>query len=88
MVVAFGFKAHSGWAALVALSEAGRRIVVTDRHRVELAGMSGGEWARQTYHATEGLLEKTASALKTQVGAPWTKDHKEAAIAAMMVLES
>ena len=55
MKIAFGFKAHSGWAALVALGEENGRLAVVDRHRVELADMSEGEWARQPYHAAEGL---------------------------------
>lgn len=55
MRISFGFKAHSGWAALVALGEAGGALVVTDRHRVELADLAGGVWARQPYHAAEGL---------------------------------
>ena len=55
MNVALGFKAHSGWAALVALGHEGRNLVVVDRRRIELADPADGEWARQPYHAAEGL---------------------------------
>jgi hypothetical protein len=65
--LAIGIKAHSGWAALVALGQAhpGRRrrqrdLVVADRHRMELADLSAGEWARQPYHAAEGLAPDRA----------------------------
>src|SRR4029453_14594462 len=54
MNVALGFKAHSGWAALVVLGQEGRDLVVTDRRRIELADPADGEWARQPYHAAEG----------------------------------
>lgn len=63
MKIAFGFKAHSGWAALVALGRDHGRIAVADRHRVELADMSEGEWARQPYHAADGLPSARAAAV-------------------------
>ena len=34
MRVAFGFKAHSGWAALVAIGENGGAFEVIDRRRI------------------------------------------------------
>jgi hypothetical protein len=52
MKVAFGMKAHSGWAALVVLGERDSDLVVADRRRIELVE---DEWARQPYHAAEGL---------------------------------
>lgn len=52
MKVAYGLKAHSGWAALVVLAESDGEFVVVDRRRVELVEE---EWARQPYHAAEEL---------------------------------
>ena len=52
MKVAYGLKAHSGWAALVALGKVEGEFVVVDRRRVELVEE---EWARQPYHAAEEL---------------------------------
>jgi hypothetical protein len=94
MDVALGFKAHSGWAAMVALGLANRSggdkpsavakaladrrslgegrsglsawlkdLVVIDRRRIELADPADGEWARQPYHAAEGLPSARAKAV-------------------------
>lgn len=52
MNVVFGFKAHSGWAALVALAKSGRDYEIVARRRVELVDE---EWAKQPYHAAEEL---------------------------------
>jgi hypothetical protein len=52
MKVVFGLKAHSGWAALVALGNDGRGFTVVDRSRLELVEE---EWAKQPYHAAEEL---------------------------------
>lgn len=60
MKVAFGFKAHSGWAALVVLGKEKNDLVVVDRRRVELVE---NEWARQPYHAAEGLKPEAAEDL-------------------------
>lgn len=60
MRVAFGFKAHSGWAALVVIGRQGHDLVVVDRSRVELVAEA---WARQPYHAAEGLQADEASNL-------------------------
>jgi len=49
---AFGFKAHSGWAALVVLGTRGGDLEVLERSRVELVEE---EWAKQPYHAAEEL---------------------------------
>jgi len=51
MRVAFGLKAHSGWAALVVLSKESGSYVVIDRRRIELVEE---RWAKQPYHAAEG----------------------------------
>ena len=57
MEVVFGLKAHSGWVALVALARNAGGFTVVDRSRVELAE---DEWAKQPYHAAEGLEPKKA----------------------------
>ena len=50
--VAFGLKAHSGWAALVVLGEDDDGLTVVDRRRIELVEE---QWAKQPYHAAEEL---------------------------------
>src|SRR5262245_15961176 len=57
MNVAFGMKAHSGWAALVVIGERDGVFVVADRRRIELVE---DEWARQPYHAAEDLKPDAA----------------------------
>jgi hypothetical protein len=57
MNVAFGMKAHSGWAALVVVGERDGGFVVADRRRIELVD---DEWARQPYHAAEDLEQDAA----------------------------
>ena len=57
MKVAFGFKAHSGWAALVVLGKQTDELAVVDRRRIELVEES---WAKQPYHAAEGLERQVA----------------------------
>jgi hypothetical protein len=52
MNVAFGMKAHSGWAALVVVGELDGGLIVADRRRIELVE---DEWAKQPYHAAEDL---------------------------------
>ena len=52
MKVAFGMKAHSGWAALVVVGTRDADFAVVDRRRIELVE---GEWAKQPYHAAEGM---------------------------------
>ena len=58
--VAFGLKAHSGWAALVVLGERDGAPVVIDRRRIELVEEA---WARQPYHAAENLKPQAAREL-------------------------
>jgi hypothetical protein len=63
MKLVLGFKAHSGWAAMVALGgtppardgNSGQRLIVFERRRVELSDPADGEWSRQPYHAAERL---------------------------------
>jgi len=55
--VAFGFNAHSGWAALVVVGRRGREYVLSGRRRVELVDEP---WAKQPYHAAEGLATEEA----------------------------
>jgi hypothetical protein len=55
MRVAFGLKAHSGWAALVALGLVRGGLEVTLRSRLELVREADAHWAKQPYHAAEGL---------------------------------
>ncbi len=52
MTVAFGMKAHSGWAALVVVGTRDSDFVVVDRRRVDLVE---DDWAKQPYHAAEDL---------------------------------
>ena len=57
MNVAFGFKAHSGWAALVTVGKQDNEFVVIDRRRIELVE---DRWAKQPYHAAEGCKPEVA----------------------------
>mgnify|MGYP001765184091 CR=1 FL=1 len=57
MKVAFGMKAHSGWAAVVVVGKQGGDAVVVDRRRIELVE---DEWAKQPYHAAEDLKPDAA----------------------------
>jgi len=52
MKVAFGMKAHSGWAALVVVGTRDDDFAVVDRRRIELVE---DEWAKQPYHAAENM---------------------------------
>ena len=55
MRIALGLKAHSGWAALVALAVRADDLEVVDRRRIELVDEADLFWAKQPYHAAEGL---------------------------------
>jgi hypothetical protein len=55
MKVAFGMKAHSGWAALVVLGTRSGELQVVDRCRMELVEKDDASWAQQPYHAAERL---------------------------------
>ena len=60
MKVALGLKAHSGWAVLVVIGSDGNELHVVDRRRIELVDEG---WAKQPYHAAEGLEQKKARVL-------------------------
>lgn len=60
MKVAFGLKAHSGWAALVAVGSAGGELRVVERRRIELVDPDDVAWAKQPYHAAHGLDSEDA----------------------------
>jgi hypothetical protein len=55
MKVAFGMKAHSGWAALIVLGTQRGTLQVVDRRRLELVKEDETSWAKQPYHAAEHL---------------------------------
>lgn len=55
MKVAFGIRAHSGWAALVVLGTRSGELQVVDRCRMELVEKDEASWAKQPYHAAERL---------------------------------
>ncbi|MBI2994409.1 MAG: hypothetical protein HYY48_09595 [Gammaproteobacteria bacterium] len=57
MKVAFGMRAHSGWAALVVVGKRDGNVLVVDRRRIELVE---DEWAKQPYHAAENLKPDAA----------------------------
>jgi len=60
MRIAAGFKAHSGWAALVVIGSSRDGVVVVDRRRIELVDET---WAKQPYHAAEDLPAAEARSL-------------------------
>lgn len=62
MKVVLGLKAHSGWAALVALGFRGDRIEVVERRRLDLVP-EGSQWAKAPYHAAEELKPAEAKRL-------------------------
>jgi hypothetical protein len=55
MRVAFGLKAHSGWAALVVVGLRGSEFHIIDRRRIELIEEADAPLAKQPYHRAEGL---------------------------------
>ena len=61
--MALGVKAHSGWAALVALGEGGARLEVVERRRLELVDAEDAHWAKQPYHAAAALDAREAEQL-------------------------
>jgi hypothetical protein len=63
MEVAFGLKAHSGWAALVVIGGNDGEICVVDRRRVELVEDANRGWAGAPYHAAEGMSPAPARKL-------------------------
>jgi hypothetical protein len=63
MRVVVGFKAHSGWAALVAIGGSGEQTRVIERRRIELAEPATLAWAKQPYHAAQELPPEEARTL-------------------------
>lgn len=63
MNVAFGMKAHSGWAALVVVGKRDGDVAVVDRRRIELVE---DVWAKQPYHAAEEMKPDAARDLVTR----------------------
>ncbi len=61
--IAVGLKAHSGWAALVAVGNSGKEFEVCDRRRIELVEPGDVNWAKQPYHAAEDLPPEKARQL-------------------------
>ena len=57
--VAVGFRAHSGWAAVVSLAGPPASPTVVDRRRIELAD-AAIEGSKQPYHEAEGKKPKEA----------------------------
>lgn len=66
MKVAFGLKAHSGWATLVVLGIHSGKLEVFDRRRMELVEKEEASWAKQPYHAAESLEAGEARVLVTR----------------------
>jgi len=60
MKIAFGLKAHSGWAALLVLGFDGGNFEVVERRRVELVEEN---WQKQPYHEAEELELREAEML-------------------------
>ena len=66
---ALGCRAHSGWAALVAVASLDGELAVIERRRIELAHPSV-EGFPQPYHAAEGLtLTRAAELVNTCIRA-------------------
>lgn len=62
---ALGFRAHSGWAALIAVAGSLRAPIVLERRRVEL--VEHPTWAaKQPFHAAEKLPLKEAQKIITR----------------------
>jgi hypothetical protein len=66
MKVAFGLKAHSGWGILVVVGLHASEFHVLERRRIELIEEKDANWAKQPYHAAEGLKTDAASDLVTR----------------------
>jgi hypothetical protein len=53
--VALGLKAHCGWSVLVVVGMSDGEPLVIDRRRIELIEPEEAAWAKQPYHAADGL---------------------------------
>ena len=74
---ALGFRAHSGWAAVVAVAGTVRAPEVLDRRRIQIAD-SGIPGSMQPYHAAEGLPLPKARALLQRCEAGSTRLAQQA----------
>jgi len=54
MRVALGLRAHSGWAALVAIGYERGALNIAERRRIELIAQRDPDWPGQPYHAAAG----------------------------------
>ena len=76
--VALGWKTHSGWAALVVIAADEKTIEVLDRRRVDLVDPADVFWAKQPYHAAEGLDRADArDVVKRAIAAAHTSAVRE-----------
>jgi hypothetical protein len=66
MKVAFGLKAHSGWSALVVVGISSGELRIVDRRRIDLVEKEDSAWAKQPYHAADGLDPDEARKLVTR----------------------
>src|SRR5262245_36599745 len=91
--IAFGLKAHSGWAALVAVAPAGEWFEVVERRRVDL--VAGDDWRKkQPYHAAEtldrarghALIERAIAAARKAGASAMRQAVKDAAAAGRKLL--
>jgi hypothetical protein len=55
MRIALGLRPHSGWAALIALAAPRGELELVERRRIELVEPGDEVWAKQPYHAAEGI---------------------------------
>jgi hypothetical protein len=60
MRAAVGIKTHSGWAAVVVVGQSDSRRQIIERSRIELVDPQEAAWAKQPYHAAEGLEKARA----------------------------
>ena len=80
--LAFGLKAHSGWAALVGLAEDGDRLDVRLRQRLSLID-EGDARAKHPYHAAAALAAAEAEPWLARVAAT-AQARAERALAAVL----
>src|SRR5215470_16355176 len=68
MNVAFGLKAHSGWAVLVVVGSDGNATRIVDRRRIELVESENRDWAGAPYHAADDMAPAAARKLIERAG--------------------
>ena len=84
---AFGLRAHSGWAALVAVAGSPESPAVLLRRRVELAD-PGTQGSKQPYHAAEGRKLAIAEKIVNRCAADARGLAREAVRSAIRELEA